>query len=483
VRQAGVSPQKLLAKCPPPWPEPLLPRIQGQLADSRRKLVVLDDDPTGSQTVHGLAVLTHWSVNALAAELTTDRPAFFILTNTRSRPSQAAGAINREIGRNLVSAARRTGVEMVVASRGDSTLRGHYPAETDPLGDALGTGPLPCLLVPFFGEGGRYTVNDVHYVAKGDRWVPAARTAYANDAAFGYRHSNLKNWVAEKTGGRVGRDQVVSLTLDGIRSGGPDHVRTVLAGLPPGAVCVVNAAAYSDLEVVVAGLLAAEAEGCRFLYRTAASFVRVRAGIAPRRGFLAADAITTAGTAGGLTIVGSYVARTTAQVAALKRRTDVVHVAARVDRLLDPAARSGEMARLAQAVADGLSDGRDVVVCTSRRLVGGVDAEGSLEIGRRVSDCLVALVRGIERQPRFLVAKGGITASDVATRGLGVRRAEVIGQALPGVPVWRLGPETPYPGLAYVVFPGNVGDDDALVSLHRRLKRRPPPPGTAIRGR
>ena len=36
------------------------------------------------------------------------------------------------------------------------------------------------------------------------------------------------------------------------------------------------------MEVFVRGLLAAEAAGKRFLYRTAASFVQVRAGIEPR---------------------------------------------------------------------------------------------------------------------------------------------------------------------------------------------------------
>jgi hypothetical protein len=52
----------------------------------------------------------------------------------------------------------------------------------------------------------------------------------------------------------------------------------------------------------------------------------------------------------------------------------------------------------------------------------------------------------------------------------GVRRAQVLGQIVPGVPVWRLGPESKYPGLPYVVFPGNAGGPDALASVIRVLR-------------
>jgi len=92
-----------------------------------------------------------------------------------------------------------------------------------------------------------------------------------------------------------------------------------------------------------------------------------------------------------------------------------------------------------------------------------------LDIGRRVSDALIAIVQGLAVTPRYLIAKGGITSSDTATHGLGVRRAVVLGQAIPGVPVWQLGAESKYPGLGYVVFPGNVGADTALADLVARL--------------
>jgi uncharacterized protein YgbK (DUF1537 family) len=99
-----------------------------------------------------------------------------------------------------------------------------------------------------------------------------------------------------------------------------------------------------------------------------------------------------------------------------------------------------------------LEAGRDVVVYTSRALVRGSDPAHSLHLGSRVSQGLIDVVRRLTVQPRYLVAKGGITSSDVATQGLGVQRAAVAGQILPGVPVWVLGEESRFPGAAYVFF-------------------------------
>ena len=117
-----------------------------------------------------------------------------------------------------------------------------------------------------------------------------------------------------------------------------------------------------------------------------------------------------------------------------------------------------------------LRSGADVVLFTSRQLVTGTDANASLSISQRVSAGLVAIVQALTVRPRYILAKGGITSSDVATQGLGVQRAMVLGQVLPGVPVWQLGPETRHPGLSYIVFPGNVGGPDALGSVVTALR-------------
>ena len=456
-----------LANLPDEWPIDLLPEIREHVKASQRKVVVLDDDPTGTQTVHGVPVLTEWSVETLRAELANDLPAFYLLTNSRSLPLAEAQSLNTEIGHNLTEAARQADRQFVVVSRSDSTLRGHFPGEVQALADALEQAFDAWLIIPFFLEGGRYTIGDTHYVAE-EKWlVPAGETEFARDAAFGYRSSNLRQWVEEKTGGRVPSKAVVSISIEDIRRGGPEQVTRRLADLTREDICVVNAASYCDLEVFTQGLLTAEVHGQRFLYRTAASFVRVRAGLAPRPLLTRSD-LDLPESGGGLIVVGSYVPRTTSQVKALLAQPGVRSVEIRVEALLDDSLSQGEIERVVQQADRALRRNEDVVVYTSRRLVTGETAEGSLSIGQHVSEGLVAIVRMIAT--RYLLAKGGITSSDVATQGLDVKRALVPGQILPGVPVWQLGPESCYPGLAYIVFPGNVGGPQALVEIVTALR-------------
>lgn len=473
-----VSKSDLLARLPPEWPRDVLPEIQRRLRESGQKVVVLDDDPTGTQTVHDIPVLTEWSVESLRAELSNDLPVFYILTNSRALPLPEAQALNAEIGRNLCDASHAVGRVFTVISRSDSTLRGHFPGEVDAFVNAMrdancATSNPPYLIIPAFLTGGRYTINDVHYVAYGDDLTPAGETEFAHDAAFGYRASNLRTWVEEKTHGAIRADDVMSISIAEVRLGGPERVRDRLIAVRPGSACIVNATSERDLEVTALACMMAEAEGSRFSYRTAASFARARAGIAPKPLLSAQDLSSLTSfrnpRAGGLIIVGSYVPRTSEQLDALLRR-GMNAIEANVEALLDDTTRSGEIARCTQTAEALLASGHDVVIYTSRRLISGSDATTSLAIGRRVSDSLVAIVRSIAVQPRYLLAKGGITSSDIATKGLNVGRAMVLGQLLPGVPVWRLGTEGRYPGAIYIVFPGNVGGPDALAQAYDLLQ-------------
>jgi uncharacterized protein YgbK (DUF1537 family) len=468
IDKHSVSPKNLqeqLASLPPEWPIDLLPVIQSHVAASRRKVVVLDDDPTGTQTVHGIPVLTTWSVDALLSELRSAHPAFYILTNSRSLPLEEAQALNRQIGTNLRQAAVQCGVDIEVISRSDSTLRGHFPGEVDALASALGLEKHPYLIVPFFLEGGRYTIENVHYVAEGEQLIPAARTAYAQDIVFGYSNSNLQAWVEEKTIGRIPAGRVNAIHIDTLRRKGPEAVERILSSLEKGSACVVNAASYRDLEVFVLGLLSAEEAGGCFLMRTAASVVRVRAGITPRP-LLDREELAAASNHGGLFLVGSYVPKTTAQVSALQESTGITSLEVDVRWLLDDARQAQEINRAAKSAARLIERGEDVLLFTSRELIAGNDPGRSLDVGRRISASLVAIMQRITITPRYLVAKGGITASDIATQALDVRRAMILGQILPGVPVWQLGDESRFPGMPYIVFPGNVGGTDSLLHLY-----------------
>ena len=447
--------------------------IRERVVGGGRRVAVLDDDPTGTQTVHGVPVLTTWTVEDLRWALEQPSPTFYVLTNSRSLPEEEAYAMNREVATNLAAAAEGTGTDFVVTSRGDSTLRGHFPAETDALAEGLGTDVDGVILCPCYLEAGRLTADDIHWVRQGERLVPAGETEFARDASFGYSASNLRDWVEEKTAGRFPASEVISVGLADIREGGPERVAEILSDVAGGRPVVVNAASYADLEVFVLGLLDAEGEGKRFLYRTGPSFVRARGGI-PEKGPLSPEELyrRRPRRGHGLVLVGSHVDMTTRQLGHALALEGVRGVELSVPRLLEDAEREAEIQRAATEVNAGLAES-EVVVYTSREVVGGGPGRTGFEVGRAVSDALVEVMRRVDREAplAFVVAKGGITSSDVGTRGLGVRRAEVAGQMLPGiVSVWVLPEESAFPGLPYVIFAGNVGGPDSLARVIEILR-------------
>jgi uncharacterized protein YgbK (DUF1537 family) len=459
-----------LVGLPPEWPaDDLRPAILERNQAAGRCIVALDDDPTGTQTVHSVWVVTRWDVETLYKALRDGDPALYILTNTRSYPLAEARRINREIAANLTRAAQAAERPVVVVSRSDSTLRGHYPGEVDALGEALAAAGASALdgvcLIPFFLEGGRYTVDDVHWVEEDDRLIPAAQTPYAQDAAFGYRHSRLPEWVEEKSGGRIRESDVCTISLATLREGGPNAVQAGLMAVDGGRVVVVNAASYRDIEVFVSGWQRAEDAGKRFLFRSAASFVQVAAGL-PARPLLTTEALGAGRPAGGgLIVFGSHVPKSTRQLAAACALPDVKAVELSAEAVLKPETRPAAVERAAATLNAALFAGQHGLIFTSRQVVTARSDEENLRTGQSISAALMDVVERIEREPRFVIGKGGITSSDLATKGMQVTAARVAGQVLPGVPVWRLGPGSRWPDLPYTVFPGNVGDDEAVAHV------------------
>lgn len=460
-------------------PAPLV--VPGARADIRRaraatgrRTAVLDDDPTGSQAVHGVSVVTVLESAELAAGLAGVGATCFALTNTRSLPEAEAAQLTLRVGRELLELGRRLGGPIDVVSRSDSTLRGHVLAEVTALDQArrrvLGTGYDRVLLVPAFLEAGRVTAGNVHWARVHGDLVPVGQTEFAQDATFGYTASDLREFVAERSGGRLRPADVAALSLADIRRGGPERVTEVLSGLRDGHIVVVNATEYADLEVVVLGLLAAEAAGRSFLHRTGPSFVRALAGLEPQEPLSAAQ--VGAGRRAepgrhGLLVVGSHVGLSSRQLAAARARGGFTEVELDVRAVADGRRRDGHVADAAQRVTAGLG-GSDVLLSTSRELLLGADRDASLAIARATSRALAEVVRGARAaRPSWVVAKGGITSHDVAVDGLGIRRATLLGQLLPGQ-VSVLEPVHAAPeviGMPYVVFAGNVGDDQTLAHV------------------
>ncbi len=465
--------QATLAALPPEYPTDLMPQIAERVRYEHCKLVVLDDDPTGTQTVYDTPVLTVWSVEALVAELRDPAPLLYILTNTRSLTRERAEARIREIMVNLRAAQDQTGRCYLIISRSDSTLRGHFVAELEAVQAEL---PYPIdgiIVVPFFLAGGRYTIGDTHYVAEKDMLVPAAQTEFARDAYFGYTESNLPAWIREQHAPDQLVHPVFSVPIEELRSGDIEGLGWWLNEVKSAQYVIVNAASERDLEVFVAAQLIAERHGKVFLVRSAASYVRVRAGL-PARDPLTARALQTAMQAEppgpGLIIAGSYVSKSSAQIAAAQALPDLVSVEIDATALLDENARGDAIISAVETLDNALEHGKDALLYTSRALIKSDVQDDNLHIGERISTALVEICQQLHTRPRWIIAKGGITSSDIATKALNIQRATVLGQLLPGVPVWQTGAESRFPGLIYVIFPGNVGDEHAMARAIRKLR-------------
>ena len=432
------------------------------------KIVVLDDDPTGSQTVHSCLLLTRWDVATLREALLDEAPLFFVLTNTRGMSAAHASALTREACQNLKQALRDLAedgrvIEPILVSRSDSTLRGHYPVETDIIAEELG--PFDAhFLIPAFIEGGRITRDGVHYLLVDGEPVPVNETEFARDSVFGYRSAFLPDYVEEKTHGRIRADQVERFNLEDIRAGSLPR----LLSLGGNVACSVDAESRADLVAFAADLKAAAQQGKRFLCRSAAGIVSALADLPPQP--VAAEAMRRYVRNGrpGAVLVGSHVSKTTRQLQQLLAEPDVAPVEVDVTRLPD-AARSllGQvLERIEAAHARRLSP----VIFTSRTELTFQDEQTRLAFGEVVSTFLMDVVHHLPSDIGFLISKGGITSNDVLSHGLSLRTARVLGQILPGCSVVRCPGEHPqFPDLPVVIFPGNVGDDQALAEAFRRL--------------
>jgi uncharacterized protein YgbK (DUF1537 family) len=467
---------EIFDRLPEPRPDgaALRAAIRAMRAADRRLLGVLDDDPTGSQSVHGVQVVTVLDEDSYDAALGGAAATCFVLTNSRSLGEREATQLTTRAASGLIAVASRRGARIDLISRSDSTLRGHVMAEVGALAavrrESSGLGVDGVLLIPAFVEAGRLTAADIHWArARGGGLVPVGETEFARDPVFGYAASDLRDFIAAKSGDAIRRDDVASISLADIRLGGPPRVRDLLAGVRGGTWVVVNAAAYSDLETVACAVLQAEQAGQSFLFRTGPSFVRALSGIEPRAPLRGQEIRPAAGRGQhGLIVVGSHVSQTSRQVAALLAGGGSTGIELDVPALLtssrDPKS-AGDVATATAREVVGALRHADVLLYTSRTLIQGSGKQDSLAISRAVSQALARITAlALAARPSWIIAKGGITSHDLAVQGLGIRRAEVAGQLFDGlISVFR--PVDAVPGaigMPYVVFPGNVGDDQTL---------------------
>ena len=416
-----------------------------EIAANNKKIVVLDDDPTGVQTVHDIHVYTNWDHDSIKAGFEEENNLFYVMTNSRGFTAEQTTKAHHEIAAVVDQVAKETGREYIFISRSDSTLRGHYPLETELLkadyekytGKQI-DGEIMC---PFFKEGGRFTIGNVHYVKYGDELVNACETEFAKDKTFGYKAASMPAYVEEKTGGAYKAENVTCISLEDIHDMAYDKIEAQLMAVKDFNKIVVNAVDYADLKVFCVALYRAMAKGKVFMFRTAAAIVKVMGGVSDQPLLTRAQMVVKETDNGGIIVVGSH--------------TNLVR---------DEEAFENEVKRCLAKEEECIRSGKTVCCYTTRALITADtgDKEDELRLSVRISDAVQSLVGRLTVTPAFVIAKGGITSSDVGTKALAVKRANVLGQIRPGIPVWQTGEESKFPQTPYVIFPGNVGENTTL---------------------
>jgi len=398
--------------------------------DVRWKMVVLDDDPTGIQTVHGCLLITQWDEDSMRKGFADAEPFFYILTNTRAMTREDAEQVTREAMEMVIKVNQNYGYRLIIVSRSDSCLRGHFPLETDVMRQCLvqhGYAVAPKTpFCPAFIEAGRVTIDGVHYMRDGERLVPVSETEFARDNVFAYHTSVLRDYIQEK-------------------------------GANPDDYIIVNAQGYDELRAFAATVLSGSpAES--IVIRSSSSLPKAISGISDipllDRSILKQQGV-------GCFIVGSHVKKTTQQLEQLLQQEGTCAIEIDVQRILDdaPLLMSETLDTIQQVVDMGLTP----VVYTSRQEIRLDDANQRQHLGQQVSEFLVDIVYRLPFTPAYLVGKGGITSHDILTKGLGITSARVLGQIINSVPC-VMAPQFPY-----IIFPGNVGNEQSLSEVYLKL--------------
>lgn len=438
--------------------------INKNLSDFNYKIIVLDDDPTGTQTIKDLPVYTEWTEKWIEDGFLQKNDMFYILTNSRALNEKETVKLHKEISQNIEKVANKLNEDYLIISRGDSTLRGHFYLEPKVISESA-TQPFDGVFyLPQFFEGNRYTYNGIHYLKENQKYIPVVQSEFSNDTTFGYSSETMFDFIEEKSEGEIKSSEISYISLEMLREKKEKEIFTVFERLENFSAVVVDALNDSDMDYFASCLINfLKGNKKKFIFRTAASFVKAMC-VTP--GEIINLNKFSSNKNGGLIIVGSHVKKSSEQLSYLINNTNIRPFEFDVKEIIKDNLEE-YINTLITKVEYEIVNGNSVVVYTSRDVIKTEDINNNLSISTNISNSLVNIVKNISIKPKFIIAKGGITSSDVATKGLNIKKAEVIGQVTKGVPVWLTGDEAKYPKMPYVIFPGNVGEKETLAQVYK----------------
>jgi len=443
------------------------------------KVIVIDDDPTGSQTVNSCLLLLKWDYSTLLKGFKSDSNLFFILANTRSLSENDAKLRLEEICnaiKNVIS--KESYEEFIIVSRGDSTLRGHNFLEPNVINDCLG--PFDATFhIPAFIEGKRLTIDGIHFVEN----IPVNQTIFAKDKIFGFETSNIKDLLFQKCNSKINLDDIQNLKLSELKvleSKEKNIVFERLKNLKKNSHVIVDVENYSQLEKFSLAIKRLRKQK-KFLFRTAASFISSISGIKNncQQPFFYSNLRRKNGEnkfLPGLIIIGSYVELTTTQLKTFLEISDCEPVELNVIEFSTISVLKKDQLilfknKFVDEIRSILKKGKTPVFFTSRKEVSLDDNFQQVEFYNSIANFIAELVSDLKNEIGYLVSKGGITSNVILSNGLKANYVYLQGQIITGISVVTFKLEN-NENLPVVTFPGNIGGKDSLVDVWRILENK-----------
>ena len=449
------------------------------------KIIIFDDDPTGSQTVYGCPLLLNWDEQTLEEAFLKSSPLIFILANTRSLSSVLAVQKTREICSSIKKFFLRQGFskdDYFYISRGDSTLRGHGVLEPEILAEELG--PFHATFhIPAFLEGGRTTENRIHYL----NGIPVHKTDFGRDNIFGFSTSDLAKWIEEKSFGKIQAENILHIQIkeldmafnneDGFKS-----LLSFLSKLENNISVVVDAKLPHHLEILSRAVKVVSREK-KFLFRTAASFINSLSELPPNPQDTA-DLVSLKSKNNqleykpGLIMVGSHVQLATDQLEVLMKDKLCEGLEIPVSKLADIFALEDsqeEILKLEKILLSKIDDILDIkkvpVLYTTREEIKFSSYSRRMNFGLELAEFMAILVGKINNKFGYIISKGGITTQLLLQKGLNFNQVDLKGQILPGLSIVKSN-SNQY-DLPVVTFPGNLGNAQTLLESFRLMESKP----------
>tara|TARA_Y100001968_G_scaffold226919_1_gene209665 strand:+ start:8451 stop:9809 length:1359 start_codon:yes stop_codon:yes gene_type:complete len=449
------------------------------------KIVVLDDDPTGSQTVYGCPLILRWDQKTLSKAIRDQSPLLFILSNTRAMSPELAEDRTREICRALNDAFSYENInirDVLFISRGDSTLRGHGVIEPDVIAEELG--PFDGTFhVPMFFEGGRTTVHGIHLL----NGTPVHLSNFARDKLFGYNTSYLPAWLQEKSKGRILADEVISIEIEQLNSAlksehGKQKLIDTLLNISNNQSVVVDSQIPPQLSIFAQAIMELIGKK-RFLFRSAASLINAFADL-PVNKYSINDLVSLRvrdkyfQLQPGLVIVGSHVSLADKQLAVLLGEKNCQGLELPVRKIFRgfdgsiPDLLMSDLENLwVEELTAILESGMTPVLYTSRGEITFSSDKTRIIFGLKLAELMARLVSRISSKLGYIISKGGITTQILLDQGLKLGAVQLKGQILPGLSIVCSAANSGTNGLPVITFPGNLGDKNTLLKSWKLMEK------------